>query len=280
MPYGMQALRGVQMREFSLMQGEAGVWYGVFPTLLAAGVKHGFSARMGGCSDLQYASLNLALHVDDVEERVLANRRRFAAGLQMDAAALVAVNQIHGDRVLVATQGDAGKGAFSQTAVLGDADALITAEVELPLAMFFADCVPLLIYDSLRKVLGLAHAGWKGTAQEIGRRTLERMQETYGTKPEDCWLAIGPSIHSCCYQVGAAVAQQFPAACTTRRNESEWQLDLQLANRLQAIEGGIRPERIMESGVCTCCNRETFFSYRADKGRSGRMALFASLKET
>ncbi len=261
------------------MQGEAGVWYGAFPTLLAAGVRHGFSARMGGCSDSQYASLNLALHVDDVNERVLENRRRFAVSLQMDAAALVAVNQIHGDRVLVAAQDDAGKGAFSQAAVLGDADALITDAAELPLAMFFADCVPLLLYDPLCKVLGLAHAGWKGTAQEIGRRTLKRMQETYGTKPEDCWLAIGPSIHPCCYQVGAAVAQQFPAACATRQNESEWQLDLQLANRLQAIAGGVRPDRIMESGVCTCCNRETFFSYRGDNGRTGRMALFASLQE-
>lgn len=265
------------MNGFALTQGLPGVWQGEFSKLTELGVRHGFSARSGGVSCGEYGSLNLALHVGDDAVHVAENRRRFAGGLQLDSASLVTVNQVHGERILLVDEAARGRGAFSQADVLGDADGLVTDAPNLPLAMFFADCVPLLFVDPKKRALGVAHAGWRGTAAQIGRRMLETMQHAYGSRPSDCWLAIGPSIHPCCYCVGEEVAAQFPAACSSRSGDGSVRLDLQAANRLQALAAGLPPQQVLDSGVCTCCNRETFFSYRADGGRTGRLALVAAL---
>lgn len=265
---------------FKLRQGRKGLWYGYFPELEELGVRHGFSTRFGGCSEGVNRSLNLALHVEDEVEAVIENRRRFAESLGLEMKDLISVNQVHGDVVLVADEAERGRGVGDQSDVLGDADALVTIRRKLPLAMFFADCVPLLFFDRKKSVLALCHAGWKGTALDIAGKTLQKMRETYGSRAEDCLLAIGPSIARCCYQVSENVALKFEAQCRKREEFAlqKYQLDLQLSNRIKALNAGVKAENIMESRVCTNCNHDLFFSYRADGGRTGRMGLFAELK--
>ncbi len=268
------------MSVFQLRQGLNGLWYGVFPVLEELGVRHGFSTRFGGCSQGFNRSLNLALHVADEQEAVLENRRRFASSLGIEAKDIITLNQVHGDRVFVADEAERGRGSESQSDVPCDADAIVTVRRKLPLALFFADCVPLLFYDSRKNLLALCHAGWKGTSLDIAGKTLQKMQELYGSRAEDCWLAIGPSIARCCYQVSENVALQFEAQCRMQDElaRQKYRLDLQLSNKLKALKAGIKPENILESGVCTNCNHDLFFSYRADGGMTGRMGLFAELK--
>lgn len=267
---------------FQLQYGGAGLWYGQFEQFAAAGIAHGVSARFGGVSRAPFHSLDLALHVADSVEDVRENRRRFAAALGVDAARVVAAQQVHGERIARVGEDEAGRGAFSYEDALAETDALITDAPGLPLLLFYADCVPVLFADPVRRAVGVCHAGWRGTARRIAAKTLRAMGEAFGTRPEDCLIGIAPSIGACCYEVGAEVAEAFQAAfgadagLLEARGDS-WRLDLWRANRLQLLEAGARPDRIDCAGVCTACNHEVFFSYRADAGQTGRIGALVAL---
>jgi hypothetical protein len=168
-----------------------------------------------------------------------------------------------------------------QTAI-PDTDALITAEQGIPLMLFFADCVPVLIFDPVGKAVAAVHAGWKGTVASIGQKAVLAMQERFGTRPEDCLAAIGPSIGPCCYEVDQpvveALEQAFPwwEDLIIPRGE-RWMLDLWEANRRQLEAIGVHKRNIEISGVCTSCNTELFYSHRAEKGKTGRFGAIISL---
>lgn len=251
------------------------VWLGEFTSLTAAGFINGCSCRLHGQSSIVPESLNMALHVGDVAEMVVANRRLFAQALGVDAAKFTTCAQVHGTKVVAVTKDLVGSGSMAFAETIADADALITDLPQVPLLLFYADCVPVLVADTKTGAVGLAHAGWRGSVGEIALQTVQAMQQHYGCRSENMLAAIGPSIGSCCYEVDGVVlaAGSKYRRCFTPNKNGKYQLDLWLMNRLQLEAAGISPQRIYCAEACTCDERQLFFSYRAEAGKTGRMGV-------
>lgn len=254
----------------------------------------GFSTRWGGASEGDYSSLNCGLHVKDDPRRVIENRGRLALALNVPFEAWTCGEQVHGRNVAVVTRVKRGKGRLANEDAIPDTDALITNEPDVLLISYYADCVPLYFYDPVRRVVGLAHAGWKGTVQQIARHTVEAMSETYGTDAADVLAATGPSIGSCCYEVDRNVIERIDECLTElnsddneRRNiykqgqkEGKFMLNLQQLNRQIMIKAGILPSHIEICEICTGCRTDLFFSYRKENGSTGRMVSWIGLNVT
>lgn len=261
-------------------------WYGKFSIFPEDKVTHAISTRFGGFSKEPFNGLNLALHVGDNADDVIKNREQFCKGLQLDAKNMTTCQQVHGNNIACITEEYIGAGAFSMDNTILDTDALITNVKNVPLSLFFADCTPILIYDPVQHVIGAAHGGWRGTVSSIAFFTVRKMQKEFGTKAYDCLASIGPSIGACCYEIGDEVAAQFEEVfrdCSSlilKRNAktNKYHLDLWTANALMLQRAGLYPENIDVANVCTCCNSDIFFSYRADKGKTGRITATIALK--
>lgn len=258
--------------------------YLTIPSFEATGlVTHGFSTRLGGVSSAPYDQLNLGLHVGDAPSLVVQNRQRICEALGINPRHLVAAQQVHGDRVEVVTAQERGRGAVDYQGALEATDALITKEKKVPLTTYFADCVPIFILDPVTPAIGLSHAGWKGTVMKIGAKTIKRMAEKFGTKAQECLIGIGPSIGPCCYEVDEGVVERLAAnflnweTFLKPTGEGRFLLDLWQANAQALMEVGVKKENITMSGYCTHCHRSLFFSYRAQKGKTGRMAAILML---
>jgi len=154
-----------------------------------------------------------------------------------------------------------------------DADASVTGQPGMLLAIETADCLPVLIVDPIRRRVAAAHAGWRGTAARVTQSAVRAMVDT-GSKAEDLLVALGPSIGPCCYEVGPEVEAAFGpsgAGFFVTGTADRKHLDVAAANRAQLEEVGIAPSRIDSVGHCTKCREDLFFSYRRDGGSAGRM---------
>ena len=173
-----------------------------------------------------------------------------------------------------------------------DVDGLITSEPGIALATFYADCVPLLFVDPVRRAVGLSHSGWRGTVQGMGARTAEAMREAFGSRPEDLLVGIGPSICRDCYEVSEDVADAFRALFSepgfqklpvrlsdvlSAKGNGKYQLDLWKANEAVCLSAGLLPQHISVTDVCTCCNPDRLFSHRASGGKRGNLGMFVML---
>lgn len=263
----------------------AGMECGVFSAFAAQkGFVHGITGRRGGVSEAPYDSLNMALHVGDNANDVIANRERFFAALGLDANRLVTPNQVHGDHIAVVTEAEAGRGAKSYGDSIAETDALITNTPNLPLMLCYADCTPILFLDPVHRAVGIAHGGWKGTVARIAQQTVLRMQQAFDSRPKDVLAAIGPSIGPCCFEVGEEVADKFRDAFPGHEQEIiddlalKPHVNLWQANRLQLLDAGVLPEHITMANYCTSCHHDQLFSYRADGGRTGRLAAIIAIK--
>jgi len=245
-------------------------------------VKHAFTTRLGGVSQGSFRSLNLGTHVGDQREAVLENRAAICAALGFGLDEMVAGQQVHGKRVHVVTWEDRGRGAADLETAIPETDALITNVPGILLSSYYADCVPVMLLDPVKKAIGLVHAGWKGTAMRIACSALTAMSEAFGTDPRHCLAAIAPSIGGCCYEVDRPLVDSFtqygfdPGPFLKQAGESRWRLDLRGANRHTLEESGVRPGNITVTGLCTACSPEMFFSYRKS-GSCGRMASLMAL---
>jgi len=255
------------------------------PSFEATGlVAHAFTTRLGGVSTLPYGTLNLGLHVGDEPSHVITNRQRICAALGADMACLVAGQQVHGDQVVTVTAADAGRGAASLADALPGVDALVTGESAVLLSSYYADCVPLLFLDPVRRVVALAHAGWKGTVQNIGAKTVHHMLEEHSCRVENILAAVGPAIGPCCYEVDILVMQAvercIPDEPLPARSggPGHWWLDLPAVNYLQLTRAGVRADHITMANYCTSCRDDLLYSYRKQNGRTGRMASLIMLK--
>ena len=264
-----------------------GVTYLTFPALeKEEGFIHAFSTRLGGVSEGIYASMNLSFTRGDSEEAVRENFRRFSAALGFSPEDIVCSSQTHTANVRVMTEKDRGNGV-TRPGIYEDVDGMITDVPGVVLATFYADCVPLYFIDPAHRAVGLSHSGWRGTAAGIGRVTVRKMQETYGTRPEDIRSAIGPSICQECYEVSEDVILEFRDAFPKenwkdlfyRKENGKYQLNLQEANRLIMMDAGIPAENISLPGICTCCNPKFLFSHRASKGRRGNLGAFLGIRK-
>jgi YfiH family protein len=256
-----------------------------FESLDPAKVNSFVTTRVGGRSSGPYRSLNLGLRVGDDPEVVLENRRRALRGFGLELEGSVWCRQIHADGVVVVGEDDAGRGALSEEGIVADADALVTDTPELPLCVTLADCVPVVIHDADRNVLGLAHAGWGGTVSRIASRTVKVMQERFGSDPESLVVGIGPSIGPEKYEVGQEVVERARDAFGDRGSElvnplpvpEKALFDLWSANRIDLESAGIRPAHIEIAEISTEDRLDEFYSHRAE-GTTGRFIAAASLQ--
>ncbi|MBI5740887.1 MAG: peptidoglycan editing factor PgeF [Nitrospirae bacterium] len=161
------------------------------------------------------------------------------------------------------------------------ADAVITVRKNIFIGVLVADCVPILLFDRGKAVTGAVHAGWRGTAKQILKETIQAMQDRFGSSPCDILMAIGPSIRQCSYEVDedvkASVEEATGEGDYFRREGDKYYIDLSSANRMQALSMRILPENIWQSGECTYCNPERFYSYRRSMGTHGRQGGFIGM---
>lgn len=245
------------------------------------------SLRHGGVSEAPFASLNMSFSTGDEPEAVIENRRRFLTALGIEPADIISCMQVHGTHIEVVSAADLGRGALEKTTALPACDGLVTNARGVPLTMNFADCTPLLFYDPVHRAIGLSHGGWRGTAGDIAGKTVSLMAERYGTKPEDLLAAIGPAIGGCSFEVGADVIEAFAALfvaadmkeMTKEKGKGKYLFDLPAANRKLMLRAGIPPEHIEDAGICTYCHVDDFFSYRKEKGQTGRHMAVMMLRE-
>lgn len=248
-------------------------------------VINAFTTRRGGVSTGACSTLNMSWMVGDEPGNVLTNRTNICHALGAGLDNTVAALQVHGDRVAVVTAGDRGKGARGEGALAG-VDAMITREKGIMLITCHADCVPVFLLDPVHRVIGLAHAGWKGTALRIAGKTALKMQEIFGSRPRDCLAGIGPSIGPCCYEVDEPVINDFQNRefddwrdLFTGTDQGGWRLNLWEANRRALLRAGLSAGNIVTSKLCTACRQDLFFSHRGSGGKAGRMAALLMLIE-
>jgi len=253
------------------------------PKWQAEGIDLGFSTRVGGISQVPYDSFNLGLHVGDDPTVVLDNRKLWLDQRGVSFSRVAVGEQVHGTNVLWVSEEDGGRGSRELESAIPATDGLVTQST-IGLMAFFADCIPLFFYYPDLKAVGIAHAGWKGTAHKIGQKVLERFEEA-GGRTENAWVAIGPGIGPCCYLVDERVAEQFRAnypetSFLHGQDDGHYLLDLWEANKTLLLGKGVRPENIDVASICTADNPEWFFSHRRDGGRTGRMAGWIRFRGT
>ncbi len=275
-------------REASTILNEKnGLLYITFPKLaVEKDLIHGCSTRIGGVSEGIFSSMNLSFTRGDNSEHVRENYRRIGKAIGIDETKLVFSDQVHKTVIHVATKEDMGKGIIKPRE-LKEIDGLVTNETGIPMVTFYADCVPLLFYDPVEHVAGMAHSGWKGTVAKIGEKMVQKMSSLYGTKPENIIAAIGPSICKSCYEISEDVALEFERAFPKEQVEifleskenHKYQLDLWKVNEYILTGAGIKRENLDITNLCTCCNKELLFSHRGNKGKRGNLGVFMCLKE-
>lgn len=276
----------VEIKEGFVTVMKGGLAYLRIPAFEDSGmVKHCFTTRIGGVSQGIYNSLNTSDDKEDPVENVHRNLELVCGAIDVDYRNLVFAVQTHEDNIRIVKESDSGKG-ISVPNDINNTDGLMTNIPGIPLITFYADCVPLFFLDRKNKAIAVVHSGWKGTVLKIGAKTIRQMTETYGTKPEDCLVGIGPSIGPECFEVGPEVAQEFKDSFDNW-NEfikpfgiDKFKIDLWKANKLMLMDMGIPEKNITISGFCTKCNEDLFFSYRRDKGKTGSMSAIMELRDT
>ncbi len=250
-------------------------------------VKHGFSTKYGGISKGVYESMNLGKNRGDSPYNVEENFNRFCDAIGVPTDTLVFSDQVHDAHVRVVFEEDKGKGFYRTSDIIG-VDGLVTNQVGVTLTTFYADCVPLFFLDPIKKVIGLSHAGWRGTVKAIGPKTVELMKQTFGSNPEDIMVGIGPSIGACCYEVSTDVIKEFEnnlnhdiiVRIVSRINDEHYKLDLWEANRLLLLNAGIDHKNMVVTDLCTKCHNASFYSHRFMGNQRGSLAAMIALKTT
>lgn len=165
-----------------------------------------------------------------------------------------------------------------------DGDALITNEKNVPLLILTADCVPIILVDTVNKAIGVVHAGWRGTYGKICQETIKKMQQNYNTESKDIIAIIGPSIGSCCYEVSYDLIDKFKKILQNTNEEiyrikdKKYYLDLWKINTQMLEEFGVLESNILNMDICTSCKCETFYSYRKHDKTQKRIGTFIEIK--
>ena len=250
-----------------------GVTYLTSELLSEQGVPHGFFMRHGGCSPTPWKSLNMATTVGDTRDNVRENRRRISESLGFTDDRFYDVWQVHGNYVVSTGIPRPPDHDHLQ------ADAITANQQDVFLLMLFADCVPIMLYDRNHQAAGIAHAGWKGTLNNVVGELVNKMKQNFNSNPIDMLAVIGPCICQKHYQVGEDVA--LPARKIIYNNEvltkrgGAYYLDLGLANEINLQRMGLSKIERME--ICTSCHNDDWFSHRGENGKTGRFAAVIGL---
>lgn len=197
--------------------------------------------------------------------------KRFLQTIASSKRSLISPYQMHQDECLILTSKDKPKRRYR-------GDAILTERHDVFISVNVADCVPIFLVNEKRKVIGLIHAGWKGTLLGIVKMTLKKAECELGCESEDFTILLGPCIQSCCYQVSEDVAVLLDKECIHRTKKGNPALDLICMLRKQFLSCEVKEERIFATDVCTCCDDDLFYSYRREKENAGRMIAFLGLK--
>ncbi len=232
-------------------------------------ITHLFTTRYGGISNIPFDSNNLAFHVGDKADDVIKNHQRLAQQIGYDYHSLIHMRQIHSDKIIVV---DPDIHNFENPP---ECDALITDQPNIPLMVMTADCTPVLLFDSVQNVIAVAHAGRAGAVKGIIPKTIEKICNDFGSKIENINVVLGPSIHGCCYEVGEKIANEVIGdgyGFAVINKEGNYYLEVNAIIHRQLDESGIKKENIEDLNICNACENRDFFSYRADKQKTGRIA--------
>lgn len=242
----------------------------------------GFSTRIGGVSEGQYATMNLTFTMGDEEEKVRENFKLLGDAYGIELNQMVYSHQTHTTNVMRVGKEHAGMGVLKERS-FSNIDGIMTNEPGICLVTSYADCVPLYFIDPVHKAIALSHSGWRGTVGNICKETVQKMQQEFGTNAEDLITCIGPSICKDCYEVSADVAEQFKLAFPMEeqintilegKENDKYQLDLHMANYYNMVNCGIKKENISLPDLCTACNADWLHSHRASKGKRGGLCAF------
>nr|MDH3154663.1 peptidoglycan editing factor PgeF [Bacillus licheniformis] len=249
-------------------------------------VTAGFTTKNGGESEPPFHSLNTGPHVQDHEQHVINNRKKVADILKTDLHDWVFADQTHEDRIHKVTDGDRASGAFRYDTALKATDGLYTDRPNLFLALCFADCVPVYFYDPVRSLVGIAHAGWKGTALGIAASMVDTWIRREGSNPADIRAVIGPAIGSWPLHCRRSCNRQNQKSSSSARRQSLFDdkrrgvpSRIKRSEQATLVHAGIPNGQIEVSSLCTSRERSLFFSHRRDRGKTGRMMSFIGLKE-
>jgi polyphenol oxidase len=228
----------------------------------------GMSTKLGDGTHTDFG-MNLSYRVGDDSDVVDRNRKTFFSSVGLMTSQLAIPVQTHSDTVLKVDQ----PGEYEHC------DALVTNSKGVALTVTVADCVPILLFDPIQKAIAAVHAGWKGTAKEITRRAVEKMQVEFESDPKNILAYIGPCAAVCCYEVGLDVAVKFNINSVPYERRRIF-IDLKKENAAQLLQQGVKEESIEISPHCTICENEVFHSHRRDGKNSGRMMAFICLKSS
>ena len=250
--------------------------------LTAAGITapHCFTTRLGGVSTGIFSSMNIAIKLDETEENVTKNFQILGNALGFAIDDLVLTRQIHSDIVRTVTRADCN-GCFHRN--YPECDGLITNDPGVTLTVFTADCTPLLFHDPVTGAVGAAHAGWKGTAQNIGGKTVEAMVREFGCYPTNIRAAIGPNVGYCHFETDADVPEAMIAAygeevnAFIRQAGQKYYVDLKEVNALALRRAGVAQIEI--STDCTMCSPDRFWSHRITGNNRGSQGAIIVCKE-
>ncbi|HET7522158.1 MAG TPA: peptidoglycan editing factor PgeF [Bacillales bacterium] len=247
-------------------------------------VMAGITTRNGGKSDPPYDHMNLGFHVQDDPDAVLANRERAAQAIGVPLHRWVCAEQVHGADIEKVTTEDAGRGAKRPANSVPAVDGLYTRDGDVLLVLGYADCVPLYFSAPRHGLVGIAHAGWRGTAANIAGHMVDRWVKEEGVPVDNIFAAVGPSIGGCCYEVDDRVIEAVDAALGPKAgkpyrqtNGNRYLLDLKECNRKLFLQAGISENHIECSCYCTSCRTDLFYSHRKENGRTGRMSGFIGM---
>lgn len=247
-------------------------------------LSHAFSTRIGGISESYYASMNLSFNVGDNPDTVRENYRILCDAVDINPENIVISHQTHKTNILSVTKSDCGKNIW-RSRDYSDIDALITNEKGVALVTHSADCCLLGFFDPKQNVVAAAHAGWRGTVGEIGKKTVQKMVVDYGCNPKHILVIIAPSISKCCYEVDDPVLNEFKkldyldlSKIFFPKGNGKYMLDLWEANLQILVNAGVNPENVEITDICTNCQSKFFHSHRATGGKRGVNGLIMELK--
>ncbi len=235
-------------------------------------VQHAFLTRQEGGSLPPYDSLNLSDKNGDQKEFVSKNKKVIAKAFGFDPSRLVLLDQMHQEKILLL------KEPVTTLSSPLEYDALITNCPKAFLGILTADCLPIFVVDSKKKVVAAVHAGRQGTTLHITAKVLNKMEEEFGCSSKDFVISLGPSIGPCCYEIDEKVFQSEWEPFSTSKGIGKWMVDLAQINIAQMKGEGIKEEQISWINLCTHCHNDLFFSYRKE-GRTGRQLSFIGIVE-
>ena len=238
------------------------------------GIRHGVFTRHGGVSAAPFASLNVSLSIGDDATAVATNRDRVLAALGRPRSGLVMAGLVHGTGVARVYRTGPGLCLEGGGRYVPGVDVLVSDDPDATLLLGAADCAQVFLLDPRRRAVGLAHAGWRGSAARVLIGAVEAMRRFFGSDPRDIRAAAGPSLGPCCARFSDPY-NELPGWCAPFIVGDR--VDLWAMHRQQLLEAGLAPSRIALAEVCTVCHRDTFFSHRGDGGRTGRFAAAIGL---